>query len=233
MCLRYKIGSESEYEEQDRSLTEGFGSSRGEYHETSYQPRRSKRPAEEFLHAAYPDHPKISRPTTKELSNIASRGSSTHNVHVHEQGHLHVRDRHNGMAAAYEADPHGSQNETKSPAPGGRNPFATPPRRPSDDGAPVFHIDDDSTDYPILSHDGTIDQPSSAEPQVPVDASRQLRRSQIVRKVNSGFQILAPGTFDAPIQNDVGRKEGVPGNKRHSRKLQKRSRANSYSIEEP
>ena len=233
MCLRYKIGSESKYEEQDRSLTEGFGSSRGEYHEASYQPSRSKRPAEEFLHAAYPSHPKIPRPTTKELSDTDSRGSSTRKVHIHEQGHLHVRDRHNGMAAAYEADQHGSQNETKSLAPGGRDPFATPPRRPSDDEAPVFHLDDDSTDYPIFTHDGTNYQPISAEPQVPVDASRQLGRSQIVRKVNSGFQILAPGTFDAPIQNDAGRKEGVPGNKRHSRKLQKRSRANSYSIEEP
>ena len=233
MCLRYKIGSELEYEEQDRSLTEGFGSSRGEYHETSYQPSRSKRPAEEFLHAAYPDHPKISRPMTKELSDIDSRGSSTHKAHIHEQGHLHVRNQRNGVAVAYEADQHGNQNETKIPAPGGKDPFATPPGRPSDNRAPVFHIDDDSTDYPILSHDGPNDQPSSAEPPVPVDASRQLRRSQIVRKVNSGFQILAPGTFDAPIQNDAGRKEGILGNKRHSRKLQKRSRANSYSIEEP
>ena len=210
MCLRYKAGFESEHEEQDHSLTEGFGSSRGEYHETSYQPSRSKWPAEEFLHAAYPNHPKIPRPTTKELS-----------------------DQNNGMAAAYEGDRYGSQNETRSLVPGGRNPFATLPRRPSDDEAPVFHLDDDSTDYPIWPHDGTNDQPSSAEPQVPVDASRQLRMSQVVRKVNSGFQILAPGTFDAPIQNDAGRKEGVPGNKRHSRKLQKRSRANSYSIEEP
>ncbi len=131
-----------------------------------------------------------------------------------------------------EAGQHGSPNETNSPALEGKNPFATPPRRPSDDGAPVFHIDDDSTNYPMMTHDGTTDQPSNAEPLVPVDPSRQLRRSQIVRKVNSGFQILAPGTLDAPIQDSAGWKEDVSGNKRQSRKLQKRSRANSYSIEE-
>lgn len=232
MCLRYKTGSESEYGEQDRSVTEGFGTPRVEYHENSYQPSRSKRPADEFLHAAYPSHPKTPRPTTNELSDIDTRGSSTHEAHIHEQGHLHGTQR-NAMTAAYEADQHGGQNKTKNAASRGKDPFATPPRRSSDEDAPVSHIDDDSTAYPILSHDGTTDQPSSGEPLMPIYISRQPKGPQVVRKVNSGFQILAPGTLDAPIQDDAGKKEGVPGKKRHSRKLQKRSRANSYSIEEP
>ena len=232
MCLRYKTGSESEYEGQGRSLTEGFRSPRDHYHETSYQPSRSKMPADEFLHAAYPNHPRNSRTTTTGLSDIDRRGSSTHEAHIHEQGHLQSTQS-NGMTAAYEAGQHGRQNKTENPAPRGKNPFAMPPRRPSDDDAPVFHIDDDSTAYPILTHDGTTEQPSSGDPLMLIDASRQPKGPQVVRKVNSGFQILAPGTFDAPIPDDAGRKEGIPGNKRHSRKLQKRSRANSYSIEEP
>ena len=230
MCLRFNIGSESEYEEQDRSVSEGSGSSNGEYHETSYQPSRSQRSCDEFLHPAYPNPPRISRSATYELSDIDTRGSSVREAHLDEQGHLPVRNRHHGMT---EAGQHGSQNKTNKPPPEDKDPFATPPRRPSDGGAPVFHIDDDSTDYPMMTHDGTTDHPSNSEPLVPVDASGQLRRSQIVRKVNSGFQILAPGTFDTSNQDNAGWKEDVPGNKRQSRKLQKRSRANSYSLEEP
>ena len=232
MCLHYKLGSESECEGQGRPLTEGFRSPKDDHHETSYQRSRSEMPADEFLHAAYPNHPRIPRTTTNGLSDIDTRGSSTHEAHFHEQGHLQGTQS-NGMTAAYEAGQHGRRNKTKDPALRGKNPFATPPRRPSDDDAPVFHIDDDSTAYPILTHDGTTEQPSSGDPLMLIDASRQPKGPQVVRKVNSGFQILAPGTFDAPIPDDVGRKEVIPGNKRHSRKLQKRSRANSYSIEEP
>ena len=231
--LHFNIGSESEYEEQDRSVSGGSGSSNGEYHETSNQPSRSRRPSNEFLHPAYPNHPRIPRPATYELSDVNTRGSSTHETHIDERGQLHVRNGLNGMTVAYEAGQHGSPNETKISAPEGKDPFATPPRRPSDGVAPVFHIDDNSTDYSMMTYDGTTDQPSSTEPLVPFDASRQLRRSQKVRKVNSGFQILAPGTFDAPIQDNAGRKEDVPGNKRQSRKVQKRGRANSYCIEKP
>ncbi|KAK0509577.1 hypothetical protein JMJ35_007971 [Cladonia borealis] len=222
-------GFESEYEEQNHSVSEGSGSSNGEYHETSYQPSRSQRPCDEFLHPVYPDLSKDSRPATYELSDIETRGSSAHETHFNEQGHLSVRSRHHGVT---EGGQHGSQNETNSPPSKGKDPFATPPRRPSDEGVPVFHIDDDSTDYPLMTHDGTTEHPVNAQPLVPVDASRKPRPSQIVRKVNSGFQILAPGTFDVPLQDNAGRKEDVPGNKRHSRRLQKRSRRNSYSIEE-
>ena len=230
ICLRFNIESESEYEEHDRSVSEGSGSSSGGHHETSYQPSRSQRPSNEFPHSAYPKPPRISRQATYELTDIDTPGSSEYGTHIDEQDHLHVRNRHHAMTRTGQ---HGSTNETKNPAPEGKDPFATPSRRPSDNGALVFHIDDDSTEYPMRTHDGATDQPSNTEPLVPVDASRQLGRSQIVRKVNSGFQILAPGTLDAPIQDNATRKEDVPRNKRHSRKLQKRSRANSYSIEEP
>ncbi len=233
MCSRFNIESGSEYEERDRSVSGGSGSSNGEYHEASNQPSRSQRPSNEFPHPAYPNQPKIPRPATYELSDIDTRGSSTHAAHIDEQGQLHVRNRRNGMTVAYGTGQHGSPDETKSSASAGKDPFATPTRSPSDDGAPVFHIDDDSTDYPMMSYDGTTDQPSNAEPLMPVDASRQLRRSQKVRKVNSGSQILAPGTFDAPIQDNAGWRKDVPGNKRQSRKVQKRGRANSYSVEEP
>ena len=230
MRLRYNIGSESEYEERDHSVSEGSGSSNSEYHETSYQPSRSQRPCDELPHAAKPNPPKTSRLATYELSDIDTRGSSARETHLDELGHLSGRYRHHGMT---EAGQHASQNETNSPTLEGKDPFATPPRRPSDDGVPVFHIDDDSTEYPMMNHDGINEHPTNAKPLVPVNASEQLRRAQILRKVNSGFQIMAPGTFDAPIQGNAGGKTEVPGNKRQSRKLQKRSRPNSYSIEEP
>ena len=229
-CSRFNLGSESEYEEQNHSVSEGSGSSNGEYHETSYQPSRSQRPCDEFLHPVYPDLSNISRPATYELSDIETCGSSAHETHFNEQGHLPVRSRHYGMT---EGGQHGRQNEINSSPPEGKDPFATPPRRPSNEDVPVFHIDDDSTHCPLVTHDGTTEHPRNAQPLVPVDGSRKPRPSQIVRKVNSGFQILAPGTLDTPIQDYAGRKEDVPGNKRHSRRLQKRSRRNSYSIEEP
>ena len=230
--LTLQLESESEHEGQGRSLTEGFRLPIGDHNETPYQPSRSEMPGNDFFHAAYPYHSGIPRTTTYGLSGIDTRGSSRHEAHVHGQGHLQGIES-NGMTATYEADQHDRQNKTDDAAPRGKNPFATPPRRPSDDDAPVFHIDDDSTAYPILTHDGTNEKPNSGNPLMLIDASRQPKGPHVVRKVNSGFQILAPGTFDAPIADDMGRKEGIPGNKRHSRKLQKRSRANSYSIEEP
>ena len=229
-CSPFNKGSESEYEQQNHSVLEGSGSSNGEYPETSYQPSRSLRPCDEILHPVYPKLSKSSRPVTYELSDIERRGSSAHETHFDERNNLPVRSRHHGMT---EGGQHGSQNETNRPPPEGKDPFATPPRRPSDEDVPVSHIDDDSTDYPPMTHDGTAEHRGNAQPLVPVDASRKPRPSQIVRKVNSGFQILAPGTFDVPLQDNAGRKEDGPGNKRHSRRLQKRSQRNSYSIEEP
>ena len=73
MRLRCNTGSETEYEEQDRSVSEGSGSANGEYRETSYQPSRSQRPCDESLHAAKPNPPKTSRLATYELSDIDTR----------------------------------------------------------------------------------------------------------------------------------------------------------------
>ena len=71
------------------------------------------------------------------------------------------------------------------------------------------------------------------------DGNRQHRQSHVARKVNSRFEILRPGSFSRPLEHVVdwngkaqvgnehqsGGAEG-PGNKRHSKKLQ-RKRADS------
>ena len=96
-------------------------------------------------------------------------------------------------------------------------------------------MDDGPTDCTMTFHDGAQEEASNTEPLMPSDANEHARNSQVVRKVNSGFQILRPGTLDAPpqrIHNEDGKKAGI-GNKQHSRKLQKKGRANTYFVEEP
>lgn len=70
------------------------------------------------------------------------------------------------------------------------------------------------------------------------DGNRQHRQSQVARKVNSGFEILRPGSFShqqgyvadwsekAGLGTEHQRELDAHGNKRHSRKLQ-RKRADS------
>ena len=71
------------------------------------------------------------------------------------------------------------------------------------------------------------------------DGNRQHRQSQAARKVNSGFEILSPGSFSRPRESVADWNEKAPvgnehqsggvegsGSKRHSKKLQ-RKRADS------
>lgn len=116
------------------------------------------------------------------------------------------------------------------------NPFDTPDGSPREGRMPDLHLDDDSALHyvPTTDASNTYDQ-GHAQPLQPLDGNRRLRRSQVIRKVNSGFEILRPGTLGAPRPStdntewsgDLG--EGV---KRQSRKLQKKPRPNSYSLDE-
>ncbi len=125
-----------------------------------------------------------------------------------------------------------------SPVSKANNPFDTPEGSPSTSRMPAFNLDDDSANHHghmTDQADGNYDQ-GHDEPLQPFDGKRRLRRSQVIRKVNSGFEILRPGTLGPPRQSiDITELSGDPGGgiKRQSRKLQKKPRPNSYSIEEP
>ena len=117
------------------------------------------------------------------------------------------------------------------------DPFATPNGTPPDNRIPAFDLDDESANYhsQLMDHGEVTYTPGHVEPLKPFDGNRQLRRSQVIRKVNSGFEILRPGTLDVPRQSTDSAEwqEDGSGIKRQSRKLQKRGRATSFAIEEP
>lgn len=59
------------------------------------------------------------------------------------------------------------------------------------------------------------------------NSATQSRHSQIMRKVNSGFEILRPGTLDKPRQSGEvteWNQDLEAGNKRHSKRLQRKRR---------
>lgn len=57
------------------------------------------------------------------------------------------------------------------------------------------------------------------------DLNRQQLESQVIRKINSGFEILRPGTLNRPQSHDETKLKGEGNWEKHlSRKLQRRSR---------
>ena len=150
-----------------------------------------------------------------------------------EMGRLHVRNRESGMTVVYApvedsvsrrlASSHGSIQEVNDP-------FATPETSPKEDRVPVMVDAPPAIQHSDLIGNGDIDYVHGhAQPLRPFDGNRQLRRSQVIRKVNDGFEILRPGTLDNPrrssditdLREDYNRKP---------KKLQRRSRASSGSI---
>lgn len=98
----------------------------------------------------------------------------------------------------------------------------------------VFHEDDDiANQHTHLMDNNEIDYDQShAQPLHPFDGNRETRNNQILRKVNSNFQILRSGTLDAsrPSNDDSQWQIDLEAaNKRSSKKLQKRGRASSKS----
>lgn len=65
-----------------------------------------------------------------------------------------------------------------------------------------------------------------------VDPNRPTRESQIIRKINSGFEILRPGTLDRPPPSvDTKSKREADDEKQMSRKLQRKTRDPGHSRE--
>lgn len=64
------------------------------------------------------------------------------------------------------------------------------------------------------------------------EMNRQQVESQVIRKINSGFEILRPGTLDRPQSHDETKLKGEGNWEKHlSRKLQRRSRDASHPRE--
>ncbi|KAF2204614.1 hypothetical protein GQ43DRAFT_460599 [Delitschia confertaspora ATCC 74209] len=66
-----------------------------------------------------------------------------------------------------------------------------------------------------------------ASEQYPVSTPQHQRQSQVLRKVNSGFEILRPGTFPEPTPEEIAQAQA--NEKRQSRKLQKKRRSSEAS----
>lgn len=60
-----------------------------------------------------------------------------------------------------------------------------------------------------------------------VQTTQNQRQTQVLRKVNSGFEILRPGTFGEPPSPED--ESPAPSEKRQSRRLQKKRRSSSVS----
>lgn len=108
------------------------------------------------------------------------------------------------------------------------DPFATPETSPKEDRIPVMVDAPPAKQHSELIDNGNIDYiQGHAHPLRPFDGNRQLRRSQVIRKVNSGFEILRPGTLNTPrpSSDSADAREDAS---RKPRKLQRRSRTSSF-----
>lgn len=63
----------------------------------------------------------------------------------------------------------------------------------------------------------------------PPPSFQPQRNSQVLRKVNSGFEILRPGTLDNVLPPQPGPESGIDGTRRASKRLQKKRRTSSSS----
>lgn len=199
----------------------------------SIQPKRS---SNGYLHPASRQPPKIRTSNTYspdrykpvQLDPLASNTES----HLDELGRLHVRNRESGMTVVYAPVEDSvsrrlasSQDSTHKAS----DPFATPETSPKEDCIPVMVDAPPTNQHSEMIGNGDIDYVQGhAQPLRPFDANRQLRRSQVMRTVNPGFEILRPGTLDTPRQSsDIA--DVRDDYNRKPKKLQRRSRASSGS----
>ena len=237
---RNRSGSDSS-EEDYRNPTSWPGHSNslssGENHGDVYQRVEPTRSSNGYLHPTSRQPPQTrtsnsynpERYKPVQLDPLASNTES----YMDEMGRLHVRNRESGMTVVYApvedsvskrlASSHGSVHEASDP-------FATPETSPKEDRIPVMVDAPPAVQHSDLIGNGDIDyMQGHAQPLRPFDGNRQLRRSQVVRKVNDGFEVLRPGTFDrarrssdiTDLREDYDRKP---------KKLQRRSRASSGSV---
>ena len=148
-----------------------------------------------------------------------------------EQGRLHVRNRESGMTVVYApVEDSVSRRIASSQASihEASDPFATPETSPKEDCTSVMVEAPPADQHAELIDNGDIDYiQGHAQPLRPFDGNRRLRRSQVVRRVNSGFEILRPGTLNNPRQSS-DTADAREDYSQKPKKLQRRSRASSF-----
>lgn len=148
-----------------------------------------------------------------------------------EKGRLHVRNRESGMTVVYApVEDSVSRRIASSQASihEASDPFATPETSPKEDRTSVMVDAPPADQHSELIDNGDIDYiQGHAQPLRPFDGNRRLRRSQVIRRVNSGFEILRPGTLNNPRQSSdtADTREDYS---QKPKKLQRRSRASSF-----
>ena len=179
-----------------------------------------------LLYPEYHVPPKGNIISQYELSDLEPVTDS-HISRVHSRGQLQVSHvQHQGVEGKIEGAPRPSYESG--------NPFNPPDGSAKHDVIETFPTDNDITDQHarLIDNDEITYDQAHAQPVRPFDGNRRLRRSQVIRKVNSGFEILRPGTLKAPYESNDG--TGWIGDlrgagKRHSRKLHKKDREDSVS----
>ena len=160
---------------------------------------------------------------------------------VAEMGQPHIFSLPNGKANPHSPIQNAAINGSSRSSYEANNPFVTPDGSLKDYRAESLQNDDDIADQHtrLIDDSGITYDEDYAKPLQPFDNNRHLRHSQVIRKVNSGFQILRPGTLEISRQsnNDDKKSTGVfeETNKRAPKKLQKKGRpssTSSYALEE-
>lgn len=183
----------------------------------------------------YPEYhiPGKGRTQTYELHDLDA-GPQDQRSSVHGKSQPHLPGLRSKRTAILGASDNGIRSDSASSPHEGSDPLGTPSGFIGDGNIPVFHeVEDMANQYTHLIDANEINYDQGhAQPLRPFDGNRQTRNSQILRKVNSNFQILRPGTLDPPRHsNDFSswRVDLEAGSKRDSKRLQKRGRASSKS----
>lgn len=185
-----------------------------------------------FLHPEY-RNPSTGRMQTYRLYDL-NPVTTDQQSHMDGNGQLQLRNSRASKTASHDIIDGSVHSDSASFDHADSDPLGAPDGCIRNTDVSVLHEDDDIADQHThlmdaneLDYDG-----GHAQPLRPFDGNRQARNSQILRKVNSNFQILRPGTLDAPRPNNDHSGWQVDleaANKRSSRKLQKRGRASSKS----
>ena len=232
------------------SPRESRSSSEIEYAASHYVPLRPNpadnptHPRQAISHHGPDDTPPSNRSSEKELEFLTNHRRS----HAAEIGQLLRRDRAGGASGDWTSTRSLSADRSKSfdvfpgiNATAPEEPFtasATVPATESDPAEPpTFQsfLDSDPTNtqrhsIPLMDYVGEKEPKDIVQPLQNGNANRQLRQSQVVRKINSGFEILQPGTLDRARQSsDIAdvKPEFEHGSKRQSKKLHKKNPSES------
>jgi len=247
----YLPGSEEERRTNRSSdSSDQSGSSQGHYipkrpSHVRFQPSMSS--PFEAVHLTPIDSLPFTQGGRSELESLTSHRLS----HAAETGQLLPRVRRNGASGDWAASsrPPSQPQDTgdyvasyrPQSANEARNPFANPRVSVARDEViyepPSFQDFVDNTpvtaqqSYPLLQAAEVRDGHEHKDVLQSADANQLLQPSRIVRKVNSGFEVLPSGTFDAQRQSrelpEPKKQVSEHGDRRHSNRLQKKRRDSS------